>query len=332
VKLKLIIIGVVVALLAIGSYFVVNTGLLSVYSVVPDGGDTSADKTAADSSRFNDPNQSVQPPIFRTVSEQGNILFLRGTSEPDAVVSILGNSERRRQIRANEDGIWEAEIDVSADGVLALSLTSFLTEDVSFYGDELLIRAIAEKPEPILDDTIISEINSDDLIPAVEPALVLLTAPGGPSRIIQTPFGSLPSRGALTLGAIEYDDLGGVIFSGFSSQSGRVRIYGDDELIGESRVGSNGRWYLIAAETLPLSDYNLRAQLQEASGAETNINVKIRRISPGQNADISPYVVFNDEVWHVRRNLTGGGVQYTAILSPKSLITAEQDGGPTTLP
>jgi len=325
VKLKLIIIGVVFALLALGGYFIINTGLLSVYNVVPDGPGQTADATVNNLTRLDDPNQSIQPPIFRTITEQENILFLRGTSEPDAVVSILGNGERRRQIRANDDGIWEAEIDVSADGVLALSLTSFLDENISFYGDELLIRAIAITPENLLDDSFISEIDNDDLVPSEPPALILLTAPGGPSRVVQTPFGSLPSREALTLGAIEYDDLGGAIFSGFSSRAGRVRIFGDDELIGESRVGNNGRWFLIAGETLPLSEYNLRVQLQESDGAETNIEVNIRRLPPGQNAEISPYVIFNDEVWHVRRNLTGGGVQYTAILSPDSLIAPSEE-------
>ncbi len=312
--LKLSIIGVVAAILALGGYFIVNTGLLSVYNVVPSGIEQNGTVAASNLAKLDDPNQSIQPPIFRTISEQENILFLRGTSEADAVVSILGNGERRRQIRANEDGIWETEINVSGDGILALSLTSFLDEDVSFYGDELLIRVIA--PQAVIDDASKDETERDSLIPNQPPALILLTAPGGPSRVVQTPFGSLPSRGALTLGAVEYDDLGGVIFSGFSSQAGRVRIFGDDELIGESRVGNNGRWFLIAGETLPLNSYNLRVQLQEPDGTETNIVVNIQRLPPGQNAEITPYVIFNEEVWHVRRKLTGGGVQYTAILSP----------------
>lgn len=322
-KLKLIIIGVVALLFIAGGYFVVNTGLLSDYNAMPAPVVEAAGEGRADDrqpNRLEDPNRSVKPPIFRTILEQGNVLFLRGTSEADAVVSILGNGERRRQIRADEDGIWEAEIDMSADGILALSLASFLSEDLSFYGDELLIRATPARPSPLVDDAIASEIDIDDTIPNTPPALVLLTAPGGPSRVIQTPFGSLPTQGALTLGPIEYDDLGGVIFSGFATRAGRVRIFGDNELIGESRVGNNGRWFLIAAETLPLGDYKLRAQLQETDGRETNIEVNIQRLPPGQNADQTPYVVFNDKVWHVRRDLKGGGVQYTAILSPDSLI------------
>jgi len=321
VKLKLIIIGVVALLFITGGYFVFNTGLLSDYNRTSDVIEPGNAASNVQLNRFEDPNRSVKAPIFRTILEQENVLFLRGTSEANAVVSILGNGERRRQTRADKDGIWEAEIDMTADNILAISLASFLSEDLSFYGDELLIRALPDTSFPLDDEEISGELDGDDIVSNRPPALVLLTAPGGPSRVIQTPFSRLPTQGALTLGAIEYDDLGGVIFSGFASRAGRVRIFGDNELIGESRVGSNGRWYLIAAETLPLGPYNLKAQLQEADGRETNLEVNIQRLPPRQNADQSPYVVFNDNVWHVRRDLKGGGVQYTAILSPDSLVT-----------
>jgi len=325
VKLKLIIIGVVALLFITGGYFVFNTGLLSDYSRTSEVIDPDDAVNNVEPNQFEDPNRSVKAPIFRTILEQDSVLFLRGTSEADAVVSILGNGERRRQIRADKDGIWEAEIDTSANNVLALSLASFLSEDIAFYGDELLIRVAPDTGSPLDNDEFSAELDGDNNSLDRSPSLVLLTAPGGPSRVIQTPFGRLPTQGALTLGAIEYDDLGGVIFSGFASRAGRVRIFGDNELIGESRVGSNGRWYLIAAETLPLGPYNLKAQLQEADGRETNIEVNIQRLPPGQNADQSPYVVFNDNVWHVRRDLKGGGVQYTVILSPESLVIAPQE-------
>lgn len=323
-KLKLFIIGVVVLLLALGGYFVINTGVLSVYTVVPEVNEPNARRESIKQAKFENPNQSVKPPVFRTILEQDNILFIRGTSAANSVVSILGNGVRRRQIRANEDGIWEAEIDVTADNILGLSLISFLTEDISINGDELLIRAVLSRPELPIDGNIVSEIDGDIVIGARPPALILLTAPGGPSRVIQSPFGSLPNREALTLGAIEYDDLGGVIFSGFASRAGRVRIFGDDILIGESRVSNDGRWFLIAADTLPLKDYNLRVQLQDANGTDTNLVVNIRRLQPGQNAEQTPYIVFNENVWHVRRNLTGGGVQYTAILSSDSLLPLDE--------
>ncbi len=305
-------------LLGLGGYFIVNTGLLSVYRVVPETSEFNSEADNAARAPLEDPNRSVKLPIFRTVSEQDNILFLRGISEPDSVVSILANGRRRRQVRANSDGIWDAEINVSADQVLGLSLISFLTEDISFNGDELLIRAVPPKAEFKSEPGL--EVDGDNITSNNAAGLILLTAPGGPSRVIQTPFGRLPSRDALTLGGIEYDNLGGVIFSGFASRSGRVRIFGNNVLIGESRVSSDGRWFLIAGDTLPAKEYKLRVQLQETDGRKTNISVDIQRLAANENADQSPYVVFNDTVWHVRRNLTGGGVQYTAIFSPDGLI------------
>ena len=301
-----------------------NTGRRVVERLVPDSIETTEDAASPQNlSSLENLNQSVHPAIFRSIIERDNLLILRGTAQPNVVVSILGNNERRGQVRANEDGIWDAEIDISEDQILSLSLTSFLDENVRVNGDELLLRIAhpASENEDVADAS--ADNNSSALIGTSQP-LILLTAPGGPSRVIQTPFRQLPSRNALTLEAVEYDDLGGVIFSGFSSRAGRVRIYGDGELIGESGVGSNGRWYFIAAETLPESNYNLRVQLQEDNGLETNIEVNLRRLSPRQNIDSNPFVAFNDTVWHVRRALHGGGVQYTAILSPDSIIELDE--------
>lgn len=258
-------------------------------------------------------NQSVNPAIFRVISERNNLLNIRGVAEPEVVVSILGNSERRRQVRVDKDGIWEAEIDVSNDAVLGVSLAMFLDDNQRVNGDELLLRIM-----PPSKETEISEAPPFIGSSAQQP-LILLTAPGGPSRVILTPFGRLPNHLGLTLGPIEYDDLGGVIFSGFSSRVGRVRVFGDGELIGESRVSPNGRWFLIAGETLPATPYKLRVELQESDGTLSEISIDFQRLSPNLDSEISPYVVFDDDVWHVRRNLVGGGVQYTAIFSPDAV-------------
>lgn len=315
-KLKFAIIPLFLVGLIVGIYLLLNAGRAAVEQLVPNAANTiEVDSSTSTVSLSEDPNQSVRPAIFRSVTERDEQLLLRGTAEPDVVVSIIGNGERRRQVRADKDGIWTAEIDVFTDDMLVLSLTTFLEDGGQINGDELLLRIVQPQSETSLDE--------DRLPENIGSSLILLTASGGPSRVIQTPFGRLPSVDALTLGPIEYDDLGGVIFSGFSSRVGRVRIFGNGELFGESRVGANGRWYLIAGETLPIGAYNIRVQLQESDGTETNIQVQLDRISPQESPNISPFVVFKDDVWHVRRTLSGGGEQYTAILSQESLITDE---------
>lgn len=317
-KLKFAIIPLLLVCLAIGIYLVFNTGRRAVERLVPSANENTQPLNPP---RFlDDPNQSVRPAIFRSVTERGGQILLRGTAQPEVVVSILGNGERRQQIRADKDGIWSAEIDVSNDPSLIISLTSFLDETSQVNGDELLLRIT--NPRDAVSDEASDE--GEEVLDNTAP-LILLTAPGGPSRVIRTPFGSLPSQGPLTLGPIEYDDLGGVIFSGFATQVGRLRIFGDEELIGETRVGANGRWYLIAAETLPLDPYALRVQLQETNGTETNINVNFKRIAPEDRSELSPYVVYDDAVWHIRRDLSGGGVQYTAVMSQGSIVEPKAD-------
>ena len=313
-KLKFAIIPLFLVCLAIGIYLVFHTGRRAVERLVPSASSNAEPQSPP--AFLDDPNQSVRPAIFRSITERDGQLLLRGTAQPNVVVSILGNGERRQQIRADKDGIWIAEVEVADEARLVLSLTSFLDENSPVNGDELLLR-ISEPMDGDLDNSLNEDAGEADTL---EAPLILLTAPGGPSRVIRTPFGSLPRQGPLTLGPIEYDDLGGVIFSGFATQIGRLRIFGDDELIGETREGANGRWYLIAAETLPVQTYGLRVQLQENDGTETNINVNFKRVPPKENQDASPYVVYDDAVWHVRRDLSGGGVQYTAIMSQGSIV------------
>ncbi|MEP6342913.1 MAG: hypothetical protein ABJ275_06310 [Maricaulaceae bacterium] len=313
-KLKYSVIPLLLLSLAVGMYFVFTAGRMAVERLVPDrDSETLASSEASGASELSNAlNQSVSPAIFRIISERNNLLNVRGIAEAGVVLSILGNNERLQQIRVDDDGVWEAEIDVSNDPVLGLSLTMFLEGSQRVNGDELLLRIMPPNKTP---DTSLNEpIESQS-------PLILLTAPGGPSRVILTPFGRLPSNQALTLGPIEYDDLGGVIFSGFATRVGRVRVFGDGELIGESRVSADGRWFLIAGETLPLTPYKIRVELQEPDGNLSDIRVGFQRLPPNRKSDVSPYVLFSEDVWHVRRNLVGGGVQYTAIFSPDAVNT-----------
>ena len=317
-KLKYSVIPLLLLCLAVGIYFVLTAGRMAVEKFVPnnDNDALASSETAGAGEQSNALNQSISPAIFRDISEQNNLLKVRGIAEAGVVLSILGNGVRRRQIRVDDDGIWEAEIDVSNDPVLGLSLSMFLEGSQRVNGDELLLRIMP--PNEASDTSQNASIES-------QPPLILLTAPGGPPLVFSTPFGHLPSNQALTLSPIEYDDRGGVIISGFATRVGRVRLFGDGELIGESRISTDGRWFLIAGETLPLTPYKLRVELQEPDGALSDISVGFQRLPPNQKPEVSPYVVFSEDVWHVRRNLVGGGVQYTAIFSPDAVNNETTD-------
>lgn len=252
----------------------------------------------------------ITPVIFRTLSEYGEapqrILRLNGTSEPNAVLILLNKNERLRQIKADEDGNWRVDIDVTNDDIMVLEIVMFVDGGSNVRGDETVFRVPVPRGE-------------DETDRMTKPALIMVTAPGGPTRIVQTPFGGSPTDGPLTMGPIDYDDSGGVIFSGTTEEEGRVRIYAGPQQIGETRVGAGGRWNFIAGNMLPLGEYDIAAELTKSDGVKARVSVPFERLAPSRNTEFSvvPDIRYEPFRWQIRRQLLGGGAQYTAIFAPQ---------------
>ena len=252
----------------------------------------------------------ILPVIFRTINEYGSPaekqLRLNGTSEPESVLILLNKNERLRKIKADEDGNWGVDVRVEPSEIMVLEIVMFVEGGLNVRGDETVFRV----PVP-------SSETSEDVEP--KPALIMVTAPGGPTRIIQTPFGGSPTDGPLTMGPIDYDDSGGVIFSGTTEEEGRVRIFAGPQQIGETRVGAGGRWNFIAGNMLPRGEYEIAAELIRSDVVKARVSVPFERLAPSRDSEVSsiPDIRYEPFSWQVRRQLLGGGAQYTAIFAPQ---------------
>ena len=255
-------------------------------------------------------NTGIVPVIFRTISEYGNLadrqLRINGTSDPEAVLILLNRNERLRQIKADEEGNWSVDVRVEPLEVMVLEIVMFVEGGSNVRGDETVFRV----PVPL---------NDKDENTTSKPALIMVSAPGGPTRIVQTPFGGSPTDGPLTMGPIDYDDSGGVIFSGTTEEEGRVQIFAGPQQIGETRVGAGGRWNFIAGNMLPTGEYEIAAALIKSDGVNARVSVPFEKLAPSENTEFSvvPDIRYEPFRWQVRRQLLGGGVQYTAIFAPQ---------------
>lgn len=283
------------------------------------GNDTVDDKLSdAQSQATNSPvtdsgpsDNGLTPVFFRTISEYGlessKKIKINGTSEPNAVMTLLNENTRLRQFKSDNVGNWDVVIDIEPQNALALEIVMFTEGDINVRGDETIYRL----PVP-------RSANKSDELP--RPALIMVSAPGGPTRIIQSPFGGIPTNGPLSMGPIDYDDSGGVILSGATSSEGRVRIYAGGEAFGETRVGADGRWYFIAGNLLPQGEYPISAELIGTEGVIARVSVPFERLPPLKNDNKSasdlPDVKYEPFRWQVRRVLTGGGHQTTTIFAP----------------
>lgn len=243
-------------------------------------------------------------------------LRITGRAEPGSVVALQDRGERLRQLKANAEGNWSATLESDGKAMVIEAMMYLNDATVAHRAEETIFRI----PVP----------NSPDIASAefIVPALVLVSAPGTPSRIIQSPFGGAPTTGSLTMGAVDYDDAGGVILSGTTSEAGRVRLYAGRAAIGETRVGAGGRWNFIAGNMLPFGEYPLRAELISPGKERVQVAVPFERLPPlaeaeGNEGALS--VNFAPYRWQVRRTLIGGGTQSTVIFSPNVVLDVSED-------
>lgn len=266
-------------------------------------------------------DSGLTPVFFRTISEYGldseKKIRLNGTSEPNAVLTLLNENTRLRQFKSDESGNWDIVLDIDPTQTLVLEVVMFVEGDLSIRGDETIYRLPVPRGEKEEDSFAL-------------PALIMVSAPGGPSRVVQSPFGGSPTNGPLSMGPIDYDDRGGVILSGTTAAEGRVRIYAGGEAFGETRVGAGGRWNFIAGNLLPRGEYPIAAELIGPEGVKARVTVPFELLPPSKNNEKSasdlPDVKYEPFRWQVRRALIGGGHQTTTIFAPReaeALIVTE---------
>lgn len=248
--------------------------------------------------------ESFAPVIIQSVSENGGEIYLSGTSEAGVVISVQNFGNNLRQVKSNADGMWKVNFPVEADASLMLDIIEYVKDEQPVRSDETVYRV----PPPPLDPA------SEDQTPR---ALIMITSPGGPSSVFQSPFRGLPNSKSISLGSVDYDESGGVIFSGASTMDGRVRVYANDTMVGDRRVEANGRWYIIAADTLPRGSFDIRAELLTESGKVAEVSVPFDRLTTEPGTTVPPVeAIYKPYGWQIRRTLLGGGNQYTAIFAP----------------
>lgn len=259
---------------------------------------------------------AIQPPSFASVSEIEGVLRMAGISEPNVTLVLSQGGIRLGETKVEADGQWSTALPINPQETQAVSLIMIMADGARVRSDETLFRIPQITAATDLEAAI--ELPSG---PRTLPTLILLTTPGGPSKIFKSPFGSLPISGPLSLGPIDYDDSGGAVFRGSSERAGRIRLYANGIVIGDAPVQPDGQWFYIIAETLPRGNYDVVVALMDGTEEVTRITVPFEKLAFVQNEEQPGgglYVSFSDNQWQVRRDLLGGGAQYTALFAPQS--------------
>jgi nucleoid-associated protein YgaU len=165
----------------------------------------------------------------------------------------------------------------------------------------------------------------DPTQPAAPPALAVLAAPAGPSRVLQAPSTQPAGPGArLALGTLDYDEHGTVRFSGSAPPNAPVRVYLDNARVGEATADRDGHWTVSPSAVVSPGMHSLRVdqitpQGRVASRVETPFQreaLALSQVAAGQVV-VQP----GQNLWRLARRVYGNGLRYTVIFQAnKDLI------------
>ena len=105
--------------------------------------------------------------------------------------------------------------------------------------------------------------------------------------------------------------------SGRGAPGSTIRLYLDNELIGETRPDAEGRWSYGVSKEIPFGVYQLRAdQVDQDGKVMARVETPFSRVEFAR-ADLpdEKFVIVQpgNSLWRIARGTLGQGVQYTVI-------------------
>jgi nucleoid-associated protein YgaU len=285
-----------------------------------------------------------QPPSFDIVRVEGSgEAVVAGRAEPFSTITLLEGEVIYGSVVADRNGNWVLlPSQALAPGSHELTLRAMAPDGrTSESADAVLVvvpersRAVA-KAEPKSEGTATQQSPEEQGAPqATQPeATEQQTAPAqqeqseqalavlvprsgqGASQVLQAPDGEGLQDRELILSAVDYDENGRIIISGYATSGARVFAFLDDREIGDSEVNEAGRWVITPKEIVAVGLHRLRIDQIDASGAVVaRIETPFSRAQmltklPGERFFV---VQPGHSLWRIARHTYGSGFQYTLI-------------------
>ena len=208
---------------------------------------------------------------------------IAGRAEPNSDVVIYAKDEPIGSAIADRNGEWVLLFDEPLPiGPTELSIVSKTASDFEIASSDIVIVAVPDRNNV--------DFNNDDMDGVV--AILTPRSGNGPSRVLQKPKNvnlALATKG-LSLDALDYTDNGKTIVNGSAAPGANIRIYLDNEFIGEVAIGEEGVWKFEVEEQLSAEEHVIRLDQLLLDG-----NVEVRISQP-----FNPYVAIDKKSCHWR--------------------------------
>lgn len=258
---------------------------------------------------------------------------IAGRAAPHARVTVLDDGTPVGEVQADDRGEWVLlPEEPLASGLRELTLAAedpagdvtesteavVLAVPAADTGGETTEAETVETAPAQAERAEAAARQADAVLPPATLAVKVDRAGREASQVLQAPdaaLGPVPAE-SVTVDVIDYAPDAPLTLSGRAARDGRVLVYLDNALIGESAV-TDGRWAITPAAPVAAGTYRLRADLIEA--AETGkvvarvempfVRADTRQVAQGDVVVIQP----GNNLWTIARLVYGEGLAYTVI-------------------
>jgi nucleoid-associated protein YgaU len=258
---------------------------------------------------------ALPPPTFDVVriSPDGTAV-IAGRAPAGSVIELSADGKLVARETANAAGEWVIVVDKPLPpGPLQLELTARLPDGGEVSADSVLAMVVPGRELP--PDSAASSVAA---APMPQTAVaVAVPKSGEATKLLQKPA---PAGGAdaLSLDKIDYDEAGNVVMSGSTEPGARVRVYVDNQPVGETMGDAGGQWQLRPGQAIAEGEHRLRVdKIGDGGAVLARVELPFARVSPKRLLDLplSHRVVVQpgNSLWRIARRVYGEGVYFTVI-------------------
>ncbi|WP_425406054.1 LysM peptidoglycan-binding domain-containing protein [Hwanghaeella sp.] len=258
--------------------------------------------------------EDANKPAFDVVrlSQQGDSV-MAGRATPGATVEILAGDKAIGTVTADERGEWVfLPTEPLPPGNHELSLRAKNQEGGETKSDHVVVLVVPKKGEDIAGRP--TEEDS-------QPLALLVPSEGGEgtTTILQKPT-SVPGgveaeTGDLALDSVDYDDKGDLALSGRGKPNASVRVYLNNDFVGEAPVDDEGRWQAKPPENVEPGVYDLRVDQVVEQQVVARLELPFSRSGPITALKDEQLIIVQpgNSLWRIARRTLGEGLAYTVI-------------------
>jgi len=262
------------------------------------------------------PEKTENPdmPSFDVVrlSQEGDSV-MAGRAKPGSTVEILAGDKTIGTVQADDRGEWVfLPTEPLAPGNHQLSLRAKDQAGGELKSDHVVVLVVPKKGEDIAGQPTKEES---------QPLALLVPSDGGEgaTTILQKPT-SVPGgvetkSGDLALDSVDYDDKGDLALSGRGKPNASVRVYLNNDFVGEAPVDAEGRWQAKPPENVDPGVYDLRVDQVVEEKVVSRLELPFSRSGPITALKDEQLIIVQpgNSLWRIARRTLGAGLAYTVI-------------------